>query len=903
MRGEKVQLPPGAVGAADIHPAGLAASASPDSDVQRDLNLSQLLHPETDEMLLDDEEIIEDELMEDYEEEMQLGRRGMSRLQATETEETHVPSGHFKYYDDEEDDENEEDIHNSNVRGVYYLDRLHVWRVECCIDGRRAMKNFSVSKWGYEQAKRLAIDWRMEKARNKGIMRQNFSRAEHQSGMKGVNWCTFRKAWVAVARRGGKRTQKYFFAATHGFHEALELAKQFRTEIGTGSPHMDTPLNAGGRARGGGRGGRSGGGRRRSFEGPGSDVDFFDEEWEHEQERASLQEMRAGCRTSARLKGKAGAGRGGGKRRRSPDYDPDLSDWMCTSSEEGEEMHPRRGGGRKGSDDYLGIEDDLAEDDDWGDGEGLGGASAGRAAVGGTARRGSPAGSSDTPLGPAALSPSTTSAPTRRNANATQGGAAPLTLIPLSLPLPERHRSGGGLEGAELRPFADSFEAEHAQPARGRKGGGGRRQQQGKKGSGADPSPFFPLKVKGVKSDDEETPLALLAPAAAVAATHSNSNSYSQHPADLDEDDEMCLASRKQRRAQAAASPKTKGEKETRRNPNSRGTVAGSPSSTTKGGGSTTRAGTGRNSKRSRKAPSPSVAGTAAAAAMAVEASPPAAAVFASSVGVDESTGVMASFSVDAFGGVTGALAEEPRGRGGRGRAKDVRERRSGAGEMEKEKDQRVVAGSRSSGSCSATALNTNSNSFSTDGGLLHDSVGSGYSLFPLPAALLAEVQTNSEVVPPYGAATPTAETAAGMPANCLWFDKRTYAWCCRLPENAVSDSEDELAEEERERGAESEGFGAERAASSSKERDEGKNKEGGGKVGDGTGDVMMSEVEAEAATITPSSSASSFSFPLSFSALRFGYHGARARALEALNSAKNKKGAVVVEKEKEEEK
>uniref|UniRef100_A0A0G4FBT5 AP2/ERF domain-containing protein n=1 Tax=Chromera velia CCMP2878 TaxID=1169474 RepID=A0A0G4FBT5_9ALVE len=117
------------------------------------------------------------------------------------------------------------------IRGVYYLDRLRVWRVECCIDGRRAMKNFSVSKWGFETARQRAISWRIEKARSKGTLRQSFAKAEHQSGVKGVNWCTFRKAWVAVARRGGKRTQKYFFAATHGFHEALELAKQFRQEI------------------------------------------------------------------------------------------------------------------------------------------------------------------------------------------------------------------------------------------------------------------------------------------------------------------------------------------------------------------------------------------------------------------------------------------------------------------------------------------------------------------------------------------------------------------------------------------------------------------------------------------------------------------------------------------------
>jgi AP2 domain len=116
----------------------------------------------------------------------------------------------------------------SGVTGVSWDGRRSRWRARWHEGGKERLKLFPVSKFGEEEALRLAIECRQEKGKSgkAGLMPV----ALRQSGHVGVSWNEGKQGWRANVSRNGKQIQKHFPFKTYGEAEALRLAIAWRQE-------------------------------------------------------------------------------------------------------------------------------------------------------------------------------------------------------------------------------------------------------------------------------------------------------------------------------------------------------------------------------------------------------------------------------------------------------------------------------------------------------------------------------------------------------------------------------------------------------------------------------------------------------------------------------------------------
>jgi len=88
-------------------------------------------------------------------------------------------------------------------------------------DGRHKHKTFYVKEHG-DNAKARAEEHRLEMERSgRAAVRKT---AEHQSGVRGVNYMQRNHAWVAQWREDGEKKAKYFSIKELGFEKAKQMA-------------------------------------------------------------------------------------------------------------------------------------------------------------------------------------------------------------------------------------------------------------------------------------------------------------------------------------------------------------------------------------------------------------------------------------------------------------------------------------------------------------------------------------------------------------------------------------------------------------------------------------------------------------------------------------------------------
>jgi hypothetical protein len=136
--------------------------------------------------------------------------------------------------------------HKSDVRGVSYDHRSKCWRADWQQhDGANKPKHvnrgFSVKEHGYEDAKRKAEAARTEAvaqgiASVKAYLKDfNIPTDPEQlkSALRGVTYNSKYGFWVAqwLNRDTAKHESERFLVTQHGFHDAKEMAEQFRQDV------------------------------------------------------------------------------------------------------------------------------------------------------------------------------------------------------------------------------------------------------------------------------------------------------------------------------------------------------------------------------------------------------------------------------------------------------------------------------------------------------------------------------------------------------------------------------------------------------------------------------------------------------------------------------------------------
>ena len=106
--------------------------------------------------------------------------------------------------------------------------RRKAWRAKWYENGKQYSKYFYVPKYGFEEAKRLAIEWREKMEQSGRAAKSKAGTAVHQSGVQGVCWHETKQLWKASIRIDGKRLLKYFSANKLGFEEIKRLAIKWR---------------------------------------------------------------------------------------------------------------------------------------------------------------------------------------------------------------------------------------------------------------------------------------------------------------------------------------------------------------------------------------------------------------------------------------------------------------------------------------------------------------------------------------------------------------------------------------------------------------------------------------------------------------------------------------------------
>jgi hypothetical protein len=138
---------------------------------------------------------------------------------------------------------------NSGKTGVHFEKSSQSWKVQWPENGKRKKKSFTITKYGMEQAKQLAIQFRLELDKRLGINNgysddcknkdleypkqqlESFTPNLYKSNTSGVHGIRFNgKAWNASWTVNGKRGNKTYSLKTYG-DEAKELAIAKRLEM------------------------------------------------------------------------------------------------------------------------------------------------------------------------------------------------------------------------------------------------------------------------------------------------------------------------------------------------------------------------------------------------------------------------------------------------------------------------------------------------------------------------------------------------------------------------------------------------------------------------------------------------------------------------------------------------
>ncbi len=107
----------------------------------------------------------------------------------------------------------------SQVRGVHFDQRNRQWKASWSINGRRFEKTFSVSKYGDEEAKSMAIQWRRD--REAGLP---YEKPKRTCEVRGVWYMRWSKTWVASWSENGKWVRKSFSVSKYGQKGARQRA-------------------------------------------------------------------------------------------------------------------------------------------------------------------------------------------------------------------------------------------------------------------------------------------------------------------------------------------------------------------------------------------------------------------------------------------------------------------------------------------------------------------------------------------------------------------------------------------------------------------------------------------------------------------------------------------------------
>lgn len=136
----------------------------------------------------------------------------------------------------------------NRARGVYFDKNSQRWFGEHKFRGVKCAQSFSVKKHGYEEAHKLAVEWKQAKERESLLDELGLNRAKGNCQysnelreyyikhsklfpkVRGVwfNSTPHRMGWVGQAYKKCKRIEKIFSVSKHGFERARELAVNFR---------------------------------------------------------------------------------------------------------------------------------------------------------------------------------------------------------------------------------------------------------------------------------------------------------------------------------------------------------------------------------------------------------------------------------------------------------------------------------------------------------------------------------------------------------------------------------------------------------------------------------------------------------------------------------------------------
>ncbi|CEM01921.1 unnamed protein product [Vitrella brassicaformis CCMP3155] len=127
----------------------------------------------------------------------------------------------------------------SDVPGVFWLTSSRSWAASWVEKGdkKRKQRIFSASNHGFDKAKALAEQHRREMERTgRAVVRKRLDseyQSQHQSGIRGVNYCKRprSKVWVSRWKECGKEKIKYFSVRQLGMEGAKKAAIAHRREM------------------------------------------------------------------------------------------------------------------------------------------------------------------------------------------------------------------------------------------------------------------------------------------------------------------------------------------------------------------------------------------------------------------------------------------------------------------------------------------------------------------------------------------------------------------------------------------------------------------------------------------------------------------------------------------------
>eukprot|EP00922_Rhytidocystis_sp_ex-Travisia-forbesii_P034203 GHVS01050817.1.p1 GENE.GHVS01050817.1~~GHVS01050817.1.p1 ORF type:complete len:1021 (-),score=368.78 GHVS01050817.1:181-3243(-) len=120
------------------------------------------------------------------------------------------------------------EAYKSGMRGVVWDWNLRCWVANWCdAQGKRVRRHFFAKVYGFEEAKSMAVSCRKE-AEESG--EASLPRPS-SSGVRGVKWYGGAEVWVAYWQVNRKQCHKWFSVRKYGYHEALQMAIEYRKQM------------------------------------------------------------------------------------------------------------------------------------------------------------------------------------------------------------------------------------------------------------------------------------------------------------------------------------------------------------------------------------------------------------------------------------------------------------------------------------------------------------------------------------------------------------------------------------------------------------------------------------------------------------------------------------------------